>query len=52
MSSTTVVTASGRMPAAATVSAMPWIAATTLAQRRGGSEPRSHGSAQPAATNM
>ena len=31
-------------PAAAAVSTMPWIAATTLRQYRGGSEPRSQGS--------
>ena len=46
-----MVTASGRMPAAATVSTKPTTAATTLAQCRGGSGPRSHGSTQPAATN-
>ena len=46
-----MVTASGRMSAAATVSTTPTIAATTLAHCRGGSGPRSHGSTQPAATN-
>ena len=45
------MSARGRTPAAATVSTTPWVAATTLRQRRGGSGARIHGSSHSPARN-
>ena len=45
------MTARGRTPAAATVSTIPCVAATTLRQRRGGSGARIHGTSHSPAPN-